>query len=252
MKHSVRYENGQSLSFTDYGDRNGAPILVQHGLIASITDANLFHHLLDAGRRIVCIARPGYGESSPYSMRNIAEWGNIVSVLVETLKLSEFDVLGISSGAPYSYAIGYRLPNRVRTIYIFSGIPALYDDQIISCWPYPVDKGASIPDLERLVKTLFFSSLSADDLQRDDIKDSMNNNGFGLAQDFKLRCSDWGFRLSDIHPFVYMQHSREDNFVTAEMTARLLPNCRFDIRAHGEHFSSAALDDFIKTAILSA
>ncbi len=185
-------------------------------------------------------------------MKNIAEWGHIVSVLVEELKLSEFDVLGMSSGAPYSYAIGYQLPDRARNIYIFSGIPALYDDQIISCWPYPVDKHASIPDLEKLAKDLFFSNLSTDDLQRDDIKDSMRNNCFGLAQDFKLRCSDWGFRLSDMRTFVYMQHSREDNFVTAEMTARLLPNCRFDTREHGEHFSSAALDDFIKTAILGA
>jgi pimeloyl-ACP methyl ester carboxylesterase len=252
MKQIVRYENGNSLSFAEYGDRNGYPILVQHGLIASISDYDLFNRLLESGTRLIGIARPGYGESSPYAMRNMAEWGDIVSVLVDELKLSQFDVLGMSSGAPYSYAIGYRIPDKVRNIFIFSGTPALCDNRILPFWPYPVNKNASISELESLAKDLFFSNLSPGDLLRDDIKDSMMNNCFGIAQDFKLRCNDWGFSLSDVKAFVYMQHSKEDNqvpFITAEMTAKLLPNCRFEAREKGEHFSDEILDDFIKTVM---
>jgi hypothetical protein len=80
----------------------------------------------------------------------------------------------------------------------------------------------------------------------------MMNNCFGIAQDFKLRCKDWGFSLSDVKAFVYMQHSKEDNqvpFITAQMTAKLLPNCRFEAREKGEHFSDEILDDFIKTVM---
>ncbi len=252
VKQIVQYGNGHSLSLTEYGDRNGYPILVQHGLIASISDYDLFHRLLDSGTRLICIARPGYGESSPYAMRNMAEWGDIVSVLVGELELSQFDVLGMSSGAPYSYAIGYKLSDKVRNIFIFSGTPALYDDRILAFWPYPVNKKASIGELESLAKDLFFLDLSPEDLLRDDIKDSMMNNCFGIAQDFKLRCNDWGFSLSDVKALVYMQHSKEDNqvpFITAEMTAKLLPNCRFEAREKGEHFSNDRLDDFIKTVM---
>ncbi len=252
MKQIIRYANGNSLSFADYGDKNGYPILVQHGLIASISDYDLFTRLLEAGTRLICIARPGYGDSSPYVMRNMAEWGDIVSVLVDELKLSQVDVLGMSSGAPYSYAIGYSLPDKVRNIFIFSGTPAMCDDRILAWWPYPVNKQASIGELESLAKDLFFSNLSAEDLLRDDIEDSMANDGFGIAQDFKLRCNDWGFSLSEVKALVYMQHSKEDNqvpFVTAEMTARLLPNCRFEVREKGEHFSKEILDDFIRTAL---
>jgi pimeloyl-ACP methyl ester carboxylesterase len=242
----LTYGNGQTLSFTDHGD--GFPILIQHGLIASITDYALFDRLLDSGARLISIARPGYGESSPYVMKAMAEWGDIVSVLVDELKLSQFDILGMSSGAPYSYAIGYKLPDKVRNIFIFSGTPALYDDQILSHWPYPVDKNASLSDLETLANDLFFSNLSADDLQRNDIRDSMMNHGFGLAQDFKLRCNDWGFKLSDVEAPVTMQHSKDDPqvpFVTAEMTANLLPHCRFKIREQGGHFSKELLDRFL-------
>jgi hypothetical protein len=35
---------------------------------------------------------------------------------VDELKISQFDVLGISSGAPYSYAIGYKLPVKAQDI----------------------------------------------------------------------------------------------------------------------------------------
>src|SRR5512137_529228 len=117
MKQMIRYKNGNTLSYTEYGDKHGYPVLVQHGLIASITDYHLFDSLINAGKRVISIARPGYGESSPYPMVNIAEWGEIVSILVEELQVSKFDVLGMSSGAPYSYAIGYKLPDKVRNIY---------------------------------------------------------------------------------------------------------------------------------------
>lgn len=253
MKQVLLYKNENVLSFAEYGDKNGYPLLVQHGLIASITDYHLFNCLLEAGLHLICLARPGYGESSPYLMNNIADWGDIVSVLVDELKISQFDVLGMSSGAPYSYAIGYQLPENVRNIFIFSGIPALYDENVLSYWPYEVKKNASLTEVEKLAQSLFFSNLSKEDLEKDDIKDSMMHNCFGIAQDLRLRCMDWGFKLSEVNANVYMQHSRTDQnvpFITAKMTASLLPNCRFEVRENGEHFSNEILDDFARTVML--
>ena len=253
MKQIILYKNGNSLSYAEYGNKNGYPILVQHGLIASISDYHLFDRLIKAGTHLICIARPCYGESSPYRMNNMAEWGDIVSVLVDECNLSHFDILGISSGAPYSYAIGCKLPDKVQNIFILSGTPALYDDNILDFWPYEVNKNASITELEKLAYELFFSNLSKEDLLRNDIKDSMMHNCFGIAQDFKLRCTDWGFNLSDVKRIVYMQHSKADNnipFVTAEMTSKFLPNCKFIIKENDSHFSNEILDDFIKTIVM--
>jgi len=183
----------------------------------------------------------------------MAEWGDIVARLVDELHLVHVDVLGISSGAPYSYAIGYRLPDKVRNIFILSGTPALYDDDILAFWPYPVDRNAAIAELQALARDLFFSHLSEDDLSRNDVRDSMMNDCFGIAQDLRLRCIDWGFSLSDVSACVSMQHSRLDDqvpFITAEMTSRLLPNCRLEAVDNGEHFSSEVLDDFIERAMM--
>jgi hypothetical protein len=158
----------------------------------------------------------------------------------------------MSSGAPYSYAIGHRYPEKARNIYIFSGIPALCDKEILSRWPYEMKADASLAELEAVAHNLFFSQLSQKELEKNDIRDSMMNNCFGVAQDLRLRCTDWGFRLQDIRENVYMQHSKEDEavpFLTAYLTSKLLPNCRLETRAYGEHFSPEILDEFIKNVI---
>jgi pimeloyl-ACP methyl ester carboxylesterase len=252
MIKTVQYQNGNLLSYAEAGDPNGYPILIQHGLIASIRDHALFERLIETGARLINIARPGYGESSPYGMRNIGEWGKIVSVLVDTLGLAQFDVLGISSGAPYSYAIGYQFPKRARNLFILSGTPALYDEKVASFWPYPVNQDAGLAELQTLAYTLFFAHLSQEDLEKNEIQDSMRNACFGIAQDFQLRCRDWGFALSEVKGRVLMRHSKADEsvpWITVEMTARLLPNCRLELRENGAHFSRVVLDDFICTVM---
>jgi len=102
MKRIIQYNKGNTLSYKEYGDKNGYPLLVQHGLIASIRDYHLFDSLIKAGIRVICLARPGYGQSSSYPMSQVVEWGEIVSLVVNELNLLQFDVLGMSSGAPYS------------------------------------------------------------------------------------------------------------------------------------------------------
>jgi pimeloyl-ACP methyl ester carboxylesterase len=185
-------------------------------------------------------------------MHSFAEWAEIVSVLIEELRLSQFDVLGSSSGAPYSYAIGQGLPDKVRNTYIFSGIPALYHPEVRAHWPYEMKPDASLAELKVVARELFFSQVSKADLKKSDIRDSKRNNCFGVAQDLRLRGRDWGFRLQDLRGIVYMRHSKEDEavpLITAQLTSKLLPNCVLDIEQHGGHFSVEAFDDFIKAVI---
>jgi pimeloyl-ACP methyl ester carboxylesterase len=244
--------NDQVLAYCEFGDPRGFPILVQHGLIASIQDASLFERWIAHGARLICIARPGYGQSSPYPLRNIGEWGELVAGLVAHLGLDQFDILGISSGAPYNYAIAHRLPTKARRVFILSGTPALFDQQVRSLWPFPLDPYASLAELQQLAFDLFFAHLPPEALATLDIQDTMMNNCFGIALDFKLRAVDWGFALAQIEQQVIMRHSRADEsvpFGCAELTANLLPNCTLDIRENDEHFSQAVLDDFMQTVM---
>jgi pimeloyl-ACP methyl ester carboxylesterase len=253
LKKSLTYKNGLQLSYAEYGDKQGYPVLVQHGLIAGIEDYELFDRLLQRRVRLICVARPGYGGSSPYLLNGYAEWADIMSLLIQELQLGQFDILGISSGAPYGYSAGYKFREKVDNIFILSGIPALYDEVVLSNWPYKPISDQSIASLESLAHELFFSHLTEEDLLRNDIKDSFMNHGFGVAQDLRLRFMDWGFRLSEVKNKVFIRHSKADEsvpFRTAVRTAALLPNCQLDLLESGPHFSQEVLDQFIEETIL--
>jgi len=86
LKQQLIYKNGLQLSYSEFGDENGYPLLVQHGLIASIDDYALFDRLIQQKARLICIARPGYGESSPYLLVNYTEWAEIVSLLIQEMR----------------------------------------------------------------------------------------------------------------------------------------------------------------------
>jgi pimeloyl-ACP methyl ester carboxylesterase len=91
-----------------------------------------------------------------------------------------------------------------------------------------------------------------DDLKKNDVRDSMMNNCFGVAQDLRLRFMDWGFSLDKIDQKVFMQHSKTDDSVpygTAVRTSQLLPNCALELCETGPHFSPEALDEFFKETV---
>jgi pimeloyl-ACP methyl ester carboxylesterase len=163
LKRKLIFSNGLRLAYVDLGDKNGYPLLIQHGLIASIDDTDLFDRLIQREVRLISIARPGYGESSPYLLDDYGEWGDIVSLLVQELHLTQFDILDMSSGAPYAYSIAYKIPEKVGSLFILSGIPALYDELVLSDWPYEPIRDLNISSLEELAHRLFFSNVAAED-----------------------------------------------------------------------------------------
>lgn len=249
MTHSFLYQDDCSLAYTDSGSRDGFPVLVQHGMIASVEDAHLFQRLADAGARLIAIARPGYGASSPYPMHNVGEWGEIVALLVDHLGLRRFDVFGISSGAPYAYAIAAHIPEKTRSVFILSGIPALCDDAVLAHWPHPSNRNATVAEMQPVAREVFFSGLPAGALAQPDVRDAMMHDCFGPALDLSIRAMDWGFTLAEVHAPVTMRHSREDLFAAAELTAQMLPHCTLEAREHDPHFSQEVLDDFITSVM---
>ena len=252
MSLTIGLPNGGVLSYAEYGDPAGDPILIQHGLIASIKGGSVFGRLIDRGARLICMARPGYGDSSPCRLACIGDWAELIAPLLDALKRDRFDVLGISSGAPYAYAIAHRYPDRIGSLYILSGTPALYDGAVQALWPYPLNLEADIPEMQAVAHDLFFAWRSPQELDDDDVRDSMRNDCFGIAQDLVIRCRPWGFRLPEISTRTILRHSRSDDsvpFGTAELTARMLPDCQFEPRDDEPHFSQAMLDDFINTSV---
>ncbi|WP_029905341.1 alpha/beta fold hydrolase [Prevotella sp. 10(H)] len=251
MKYFL-YRN-QPLSYLEYGNPSGFPIIVQHGMIASIKDDSLFTDCLKKRARIICVARPGYGQSSPIFLDNYKEWGEIIYSLAKELSLEKFDILSSSAGSPYGYAIGITCPDLVRNIYVYSGIPALYNENVQSKWPYPIIKDISQQEAEKIAFDMFFANMPEEMAHIPYIEDSIKNNCFGVGQELRIRFEDWGFDLSDIKAKVYMQHCKQDEIVpfeTAEITARLLSDCHLNLVDEGSHFSVESYQDFIEETVV--
>jgi pimeloyl-ACP methyl ester carboxylesterase len=245
--------NGKNvLAYNDFGKENGFPVLVQHGTMASIKDIGFFEDLSKFAR-VICIARPGYGESSPYILRNLLEYGEIIQKLVQELGINKFDVLGSSAGAIYGYAIAKACSELTRNVFIYSGTPALYDEEVRKNWPFPISGEITVEDSQKIAYEVFFSHFSEQEKEQDFIKDSIANNCFGEGQNLRIRFKDWGFTLSDIKAQVYMQHSKGDTvlpYIMAERTAKLLKSCKLELLENGDHFTEEGYKSFIQDTVI--
>jgi len=253
MIKKVLYKDNQYISYTEYGNPNGFPLLVQHGMIASIKSGDIFNNDLKDLARIICIARPGYGESSAIPMNNYRQWGEITSCVINELSLTDFDIFSSSAGAPYGYAVSSVCHPQVRNIYVYSGMPAFYDELVRENWPYPIQNGLSHSEWEKITYDMFFTNATPEMLNDIDIKDSMCNKCFGLAQEFRLRFENWGFDLSTVEAKVFMQHSKQDEVIpyrAAERTTLLLPDCILELLEEGPHFSFESYQQFITRTII--
>ena len=75
-----------------------------------------------AGVRLIGLDRPGFGCSSFAPHRTILGWADDVVVLADALDFTHFSVLGMSGGAPYALACAARLPERIISTMIVSGL----------------------------------------------------------------------------------------------------------------------------------
>ncbi len=118
---SVTLSDGRRLGFAEYGDADGRPVFFFHGIPGS----RLFRPPDDltktAGVRLICVERPGYGESSFQPGRRMLDWPADVAQLADHLEIDRFAVMGHSGGGPYALACAYALPKRVEMAVTLSG-----------------------------------------------------------------------------------------------------------------------------------
>ncbi len=257
MIKKISYDNGLELAFTDYGDKGGYPVLSHHGLVGGIKQPSLEKDLAGTGVRIINIARPGYGESSVNEMKSYADWAEIIGTLIKELGITKFDLLGMSAGTPYCYALGALMPENVKRIFIYSGLPGLCEPDVLNSYPnlenvkkeYSFYRKSSLKDIANSLYEMYLKPLPKEVLELDDFQDSMANNCLGMAQEAKLQSIDWGFSLKDVVRPVYMQHSKADEeapFAAALKTSQLLPDCKLTTLENAPHFSEETLVEFFK------
>src|SRR5262249_37083055 len=112
----VRLSDGRHLSYTEWGDPGGPPVLFFHGTPGSRLWCPNEAHVQSAGVRLVCCDRPGYGGSDPVLGRAVADRARDVAEFCDRLGIESFGVIGASGGVPYALAVGALMPDRAWAV----------------------------------------------------------------------------------------------------------------------------------------
>lgn len=116
-------KDGRKLGFAEYGVPDGKPVFHFNGSGGSRLerppDLNI---LTELGIRYISTDRPGHGNSSLKQDRELLDWPNDVAAIADHLGIDKFHVLGWSAGGPHALACAYRMPERVISGAIASGL----------------------------------------------------------------------------------------------------------------------------------
>jgi len=114
--------DGRPLGFCEYGDPDGYPLFMFHGVPGSRYQRPSEGITRSRGIRLFVIERPGFGLSGAKKGRTLLSWAEDVSAFADCLKIERFGVLGLSAGGPYALSCGLALPERVSTVFVISGL----------------------------------------------------------------------------------------------------------------------------------
>lgn len=221
MPQNFLLPNGFKLSYAVYGAPDGYPVIGCHGLAGSV-EAQVFDAALSvAGLRYILVARPGYGQSDFYEMATPLTWAEDMDTFFSSLGVDEFDIVGMSAGAVYAYALAACYPERVKTVYIHSGMGAIYKPDVVALYPNTPGfaeelerhKSGTLEDIADTIFKAYIEPLPEEMRQFPMIRDSIVGGCLGMAQTAKLEFLPWGFEIEDITQPVRMFHSRSDEEV---------------------------------------
>lgn len=221
-KVSVFKGKGYQLAYSEYGLSTGIPIIFHHGLVGSSILPPIYNDLATAANvKLVAIARPGYGLSTPYPMNTIADWGYMVSPLLEELGINtDFGTIGISAGSPYAYALANTFGHRILGVWIASGIPYFRHQEIWDA--YPQEKKEEYQRCQQLndeqLAKLLIEYLKKEESQnstsaemQESLDATLSHNGLGIVREIRMQLADWGFSPFTLECGVGMWHSKDDD-----------------------------------------
>ena len=124
---TITLSDGRKLGFTERGDSGEKVIFYLHGWPCSRFEMLLIELFTTIkGVRMITIDRPGIGLSDFKKRRTILDLADDIVELADFLKLDKFSVLGLSGGAPYAHGCAYKIPERLNSVGIVSGLCPFY------------------------------------------------------------------------------------------------------------------------------
>jgi pimeloyl-ACP methyl ester carboxylesterase len=252
--------DGRVLGYAEYGDPTGKPVFFFHGLPGSRRQRHPDDSIAtELGARIIAIDRPGYGLSDFQQGRKLLDWPDDVAQLADSLKIDRFAAIGVSGGGPYLLACAYKMPERMTSATVISGMGPVDDPEAMKGmlpsmrlglgiaprvpWGFvrlaldPVAKMVSrnpsgakklVPSSAPEADKKAFARPEVQEVDRQDLVEAYRKGAQGAFWEVVTLATPWGFRLEDIHKKIHLWHGEEDITVPQHMgryVARTLPDC---------------------------
>lgn len=273
-QHMVQLQNGAVVALDEYGDPTGVPVIFCHGWPSARTMARLADEPARAlGIRIISPDRPGISGSSMQPNRKLSDWPRLVERLVNHFDIDQFRMLAISGGAPYAYATGLAMPERVPAIAIVGGVIPFAElkdlEGLLPLYRWMLAFYRNQPQLLRrsfhlarlflslrppvrlrplLLKMLLLRPCDAASLRDDAAFEAIfesqrrawRGSAEGVMADAQIYAQPWGFAIEAVRVPVRLWHGKEDRAFAvrlAQDVAKRLPNCRARFIENEGHYS---------------
>ena len=120
---NIQAADGRTISFSDFGNQDEIAVLWCHGGPGSRLEPQTEAQAASAaGFRLIGIDRPGYGGSTELPGRQISDWTHDALRVADHLKINQFFIVGVSTGAGYALATASIAPKRVLGVLVCCGL----------------------------------------------------------------------------------------------------------------------------------
>ena len=221
--------------------------------------------------RIISPDRPGIRDSKFQAGRRLVDWPPLIASLADHLEIDRFRILAISGGAPYAYASGWIMPERVEKIAVVSGAPPLDElkerDGLLPIHRRMLGLREARPGLLKALFHLarpfvamrvpirlrplllkFLQPCDANVLREsrafevcfESARQAWRSSASGLMVDAEIYANPWGFPLEEVRVPVALWHGAKDRTFAprlAERVAIRLPDCEFHLVEGAGHYS---------------
>ncbi|MEU8775975.1 alpha/beta hydrolase [Streptomyces sp. NPDC048606] len=282
MRREVRTAEGRSLVAERWGDPDGKPVFLLHGMPGSrLGPAPRGMVLYQRRVQLIAYDRPGYGGSDRHPGRTVADVAREVAAVADAFGLDGFAVAGRSGGGPGALACAALLPERVtRTAALvplaprdaedldwFAGMAASNVEAYSTAGTDPErlvarmipraagirrDPGRLLDELRRELTAndrMIVSDAGLRAMLLRNYREGVRTSAWGWIDDILAFSGPWGFDPADIRCPVLIWHGELDVFSPvghSRWLGRRIPGATTTIDPAAAHFAALrALPDVL-------
>lgn len=270
LNKTIKLKDGRKLGYIDLGKSDGKPLFHFNGFPGSRLEVTILaDEAIKKNIRVIGIDRPGMGLSDFKKNRTLLDWPDDVVELADALGIDKFAVEGISGGGPYVAACAYKIPKRLTSCGIISGVASkdleiekkMRIFSVIRIFPWLFKlmiwlQSRGMRNLEKAEKKMKESAKKFPEADRKIFDDpqilslfvketaeAFRQGSKGVYYEGKIYVKSWGFNLEDISPKlkVYIWHGEADEIVPVAMgrgMCKLIPNCEGKFYPGEGHYST--------------